>query len=206
MSELTVALKDCGAIQYGDFTLASGAKSEYYIDIKKASTNPKVLYMISIQMAELMQEKNIRPDRIAGVVLGSVPLAAALSLATGIPYVMVRKEKKDHGTGKLIEGDLNPGDKVLVVEDVVTTAGSSIAAIKTLRENGAVVDTALSVIDRESGGEQNYAEIGVKFLSLVKASEIRKEKQGGPIPTAASADYARGAPTSSCPTAHTTRG
>jgi orotate phosphoribosyltransferase len=177
MSELTVALKDCGAIQYGDFTLASGAKSEYYIDIKKASTNPKVLYMISIQMAELMQEKNIRPDRIAGVVLGSVPLAAALSLATGIPYVMVRKEKKDHGTGKLIEGDLNPGDKVLVVEDVVTTAGSSIAAIKTLRENGAVVDTALSVIDRESGGEQNYAEIGVKFLSLVKASEILKEKQ-----------------------------
>ena len=124
-----------------------------------------------------MQEKNIRPDRIAGVVLGSVPLAAALSLATGIPYVMVRKEKKDHGTGKLIEGDLNPGDKVLVVEDVVTTAGSSIAAIKTLRENGAVVDTALSVIDRESGGEQNYAEIGVKFLSLVKASEILKEKQ-----------------------------
>jgi orotate phosphoribosyltransferase len=124
-----------------------------------------------------MQEENIRPDRIAGVVLGSVPLAAALSLATGIPYVMVRKEKKDHGTGKLIEGDLNPGEKVLVVEDVVTTAGSSIAAIKTLRENGAVVETAMSVIDRESGGEENYAEIGVRFLSLVKASEILKEKK-----------------------------
>lgn len=157
--------------------MASGAKSEYYIDIKKASTNPKVLYMISILMAEKMQDENLRPDRIAGVVLGSVPLAAALSLATSIPYVMVRKEKKDHGTGKLIEGDLNPGDKVLVVEDVVTTAGSSIAAIKTLRENGAVVDTAMSVIDRESGGEENYAEIGVRFLSLVKASEILKEKK-----------------------------
>ena len=177
MSELTTALRDCGALQFGDFTLASGAKSEYYIDIKKASTNPKVLYMISLEMAQKMQDENIRPDRIAGVVLGSVPLAAALSLATGIPYVMVRKEKKDHGTGKLIEGDLNPGDKVLVVEDVVTTAGSSIAAIKTLRENGAVVDTAMSVIDRESGGEENYAEIGVKFLSLVKASEILKEKK-----------------------------
>ena len=175
MSELTTALRDCGALQFGDFTLASGAKSEYYIDIKKASTNPKVLYMISILMAEKMQDENLRPDRIAGVVLGSVPLAAALSLATGIPYVMVRKEKKDHGTGKLIEGDLNPGDKVLVVEDVVTTAGSSIAAIKTLRENGAVVDTAMSVIDRESGGRDNYAEIGVEFYSLVKASEIVKE-------------------------------
>jgi len=177
MSELTAALRDCGALQFGDFTLASGAKSEYYIDIKKASTNPKVLYMISLEMAQKMQDENIHPDRIAGVVLGSVPLAAALSLATGIPYVMVRKEKKDHGTGKLIEGDLNPGDKVLVVEDVVTTAGSSIAAIKTLRENGAVVETAMSVIDRESGGEENYAEIGVRFLSLVKASEILKEKR-----------------------------
>ena len=177
MSELTTALRDCGALQFGDFTLASGAKSEYYIDIKKASTNPKVLYMISILMAEKMQDENLRPDRIAGVVLGSDPLAAALSLATGIPYVMVRKEKKHHGTGKLIEGDLNPGDKVLVVEDVVTTAGSSIAAIKTLRENVAVVDTAMSVIDRESGGEENYAEIGVRFLSLVKASEILKEKK-----------------------------
>lgn len=177
MSELTAALRDCGALQFGDFTLASGAKSEYYIDIKKASTNPKVLYMISLEMAQKMQDENLHPDRIAGVVLGSVPLAAALSLATGIPYVMVRKEKKDHGTGKLIEGDLNPGDKVLVVEDVVTTAGSSIAAIKTLRENGAVVETAMSVIDRESGGEENYAEIGVRFLSLVKASEILKEKR-----------------------------
>ena len=177
MSELTQALRDCGALKFGRFVLASGAVSEYYIDIKKASTDPKVLYMMSIMMAEKMQDENIRPDRIAGVVLGSVPLAAALSLATGIPYVMVRKEKKDHGTGSLIEGDLNPGDKVLVVEDVVTTAGSSIAAIKTLRDNGAVVEDALSVIDRESGGEENYAEIGVKFYSLVKASEILKEKK-----------------------------
>jgi len=177
MSDLTEALKECGALQFGDFTLASGAKSEYYIDIKKASTNPKVLRHISLQMAQKMKEENIHPDRIAGVVLGSVPLAAALSLATDIPYVMIRKEKKDHGTGKLIEGDLNPGDKVLVVEDVVTTAGSSIAAIKTLRENGAVVESAMSVIDRESGGEQNYAEIGVKFYPLVKASEVLKNRK-----------------------------
>ena len=84
MSELTKALKDCGALQFGDFTLASGAKSEYYIDIKKASTNPEVLYMFSVMMAEKMQAENIRPDRIAGVVLGSVPLAAALSLATSL--------------------------------------------------------------------------------------------------------------------------
>ena len=172
MSELTQALKDCGALQFGDFTLASGAKSSYYIDIKKASTNPRVLYLISQLMAIKMQDLNIRPDRIAGVVLGAVPLAAALSLATGIPYVMIRKEKKDHGTGKLIEGDLEAGDKVLVVEDVITTAGSSVKAIQTLREAGASVTDVISVIDREGGGRENLADIGVDFHPLVRASEL----------------------------------
>jgi orotate phosphoribosyltransferase len=177
MSELSQALTDCGALQFGEFTLASGAKSDYYIDIKKASTNPKVLYLISQLMAEKMQDQNIRPDRIAGVVLGSVPLAAALSLATGVPYVMIRKEKKDHGTGKLIEGDLNPGDKVLVVEDVITTAGSSIKAIHTLREAGAQVTDVISVIDREGGGRENLEAEGVRFSPLVIASELVKEKR-----------------------------
>ena len=172
MSELTQALKDCGALQFGDFTLASGARSSYYVDIKKASTNPKVLYLISHLMAIRMQDLNIRPDRIAGVVLGSVPLAAALSLATGVPYVMIRKEKKDHGTGKLIEGDLEAGDRVLVVEDVITTAGSSIKAIETLRAAGAVVTDVISVIDREGGGRENLAEAGVDFHPLVKASDL----------------------------------
>ena len=174
MSELSEALKECGALQFGEFTLASGAKSDYYIDIKKASTNPKVLRLIARLMAQKMRDEGIQADRIAGVVLGSVPLATALSLETGIPYVMIRKEKKDHGTGKLIEGDLNAGDRVLVVEDVITTAGSSIKAIGTLREAGAVVEHVISVIDREGGGAENLAEAGVDFRPLVKASELVK--------------------------------
>lgn len=174
MNEMVKALKDCGALQFGDFTLASGAKSSYYIDIKRASTDPKVLYLISQLMAEKIQSSGIKVDRIAGVVLGSVPLAAALSLATGIPYVMVRKEKKDHGTTKLIEGVLNKGDNVLVVEDVITSAGSSITAIGTLRENGANVTTIMSVIDRESGGPEALAKIDVKLIPLVRASELLK--------------------------------
>jgi len=176
MSELSKALEDCGALQFGDFTLASGAKSNYYIDIKKASTNPQVLYLISQVMAEKMQDENLRPNRIAGVVLGSVPLAAALSMAVGIPYVMVRKEKKDHGTGKLIEGDLNTGDKVLVIEDVITTAGSSVKAIETLREAGADIIGVLSVIDREGGGRENLKSIGVELWALVKGSEVLKDR------------------------------
>lgn len=169
---MSQALTDCGALQIGDFTLASGAKSSYYIDIKKASTNPDVLRLIAQQMADNLRNSAIKVDRIAGVVLGSVPLAAALALETGIPYVMIRKEKKDHGTGKLIEGTLNIGDKVLVVEDVITSAGSSISAIEILRREGAVVENVFSVIDRESGGSENLKQIGVTLLPLVKASEL----------------------------------
>lgn len=176
MSEMEKALKDCGALQFGDFTLASGAKSKYYIDIKKASTDPKVLKLIARLMSENLKRSGLKIDRIAGVVLGSVPLATALSLETGIPYVMVRKEKKDHGTGKLIEGVLNKGDRVLVTEDVITSAGSSIAAIKTLRDEGAIVENVFSVIDREAGGEKALADIGVKLTPLVKASELLKEQ------------------------------
>ncbi|MDR0198874.1 MAG: orotate phosphoribosyltransferase [Methanomassiliicoccaceae archaeon] len=174
MNEMKKALKDCGALQFGDFTLASGAKSDYYIDIKKASTDPKVLYLMSQLMAEKVQASGKKYDRIAGVVLGSVPLAAALSLATGIPYVMVRKEKKDHGTSKLIEGTLSKGDSVLVVEDVVTSAGSCVSAIGTLREHGASVEDIMAVIDREAGGREALKGIGVTLISLVKASDLLK--------------------------------
>ncbi len=174
MADLKQALKDCGALQFGDFTLASGAKSKYYIDIKRASTDPKVLKLIAEGMAAKLKELGLKVDRIAGIVLGSVPLAAALSLETGIPYVMVRKEKKDHGTGKLIEGVLNSGEKVLVVEDVITSAGSSVKGIATLRAEGAVVENVFSVIDREAGGSDALAEIGVKLSPLVRASELLK--------------------------------
>ncbi|MBO5653960.1 MAG: orotate phosphoribosyltransferase [Candidatus Methanomethylophilaceae archaeon] len=172
MSKMSQALTSCGALQFGEFTLASGAKSSYYIDIKKASTNPEVLKLIAELMAENLRNSGLKVDRIAGVVLGSVPLAAALALETGIPYVMIRKEKKDHGTGKLIEGDLNIGDKVLVVEDVITSAGSSMTAIETLRKEGAVVENVYSVIDRESGGADNLKQIGVSLTPLVRASEL----------------------------------
>ncbi len=172
MDDLHQALKDCGALQFGDFTLASGAKSKYYIDIKKASTDPKVLKLIAGKMAAQLKDMGLKVDRIAGIVLGSIPLATALALETGIPYVMVRKEKKDHGTGKLIEGTLNEGDKVLVVEDVITSAGSSVVSIKTLREAGAVVEDVFSVIDREAGGTEALKEIGVRFSPLVRASDL----------------------------------
>jgi len=169
--DLKSALVGCGAILYGDFTLASGKKSKYYIDIKKATTDPKVLGLVADLMArELAKGPSVQ--RIAGVALGSVPLAVALSLRTGIPFVMVRKEKKDHGTGKLIEGQMLPGEKVLVVEDVITSAGSAVYAVETLRQAGAVVDTVMSVVDREEGGRAVLNGMGVEMKALITASKI----------------------------------
>lgn len=175
MTDLKKALEACGALQFGDFTLASGAKSSYYIDIKKASTKPEVLGEIARTMAAKMKELGLRPKRVAGVVLGSIPLATALSLETGIPLLMVRKERKDHGTGRLVEGDLEAGDDVLVVEDVITTAGSSMKAINELRGEGANVSRVFSVIDREGGGRENLAGIGVELFALVKGSDLLRD-------------------------------
>jgi orotate phosphoribosyltransferase len=172
MQELINALEECGALRFGDFTLASGAKSDYYIDIKMASTDPKVLGLISRLMAERMRQEGIKPQVIAGVVLGSIPLVTALSLETGIPFVMIRKEKKEHGTSKLIEGVLPAGARTLVVEDVITSAGSALFAVDLLRQAGAEVDTVLSVIDRESGGPQALQAKDVRLVPLLRASQI----------------------------------
>jgi orotate phosphoribosyltransferase len=174
-TKLKEALKACQALQYGDFTLASGKRSKYYIDIKRASTDPAILSYIAEAMEAEMRRRAMKVDAIAGVVLGSVPLAVALSLRTGIPYVMVRKEKKDHGTGKLIEGTLKDGARVLVVEDVVTSAGSSAEAVAILRNAGAKVDSVLAVIDRQEGGAARLAEIGIELLPLLTAEEVLRD-------------------------------
>lgn len=172
---LKEALKECGALIYGDFTLASGKKSGYYIDIKKASTDPHVLAEITEEMDSLLIAKEVVVDRIAGVVLGSIPLAVALSLRTGMPFVMVRKERKGHGTGKLIEGALAQNDRVLVVEDVVTSAGSSMEAIAILRDAGAKVDLVLTVIDRQEGGAERLREMGVELMPLLTAQDVLRD-------------------------------
>ena len=110
-------LKNCGAIQFGRFVLTSGAVSEYYIDIKKASTNPKTLRTIAQSLSDYVEGY----DMIAGMELGAVPLIVALSLETDLPYVIIRKEQRSHGTGKQIEGETVSGKKVLIIEDVTTS-------------------------------------------------------------------------------------
>jgi orotate phosphoribosyltransferase len=171
--KLIQQLKDCGAIKFGRFVLTSGALSDYYIDIKKASTEPKTLRLIAQEMSSYTKGY----DMLAGMELGAVPLVVALALETGIPYVIIRKEKREHGTGKQIEGGDVKGKNVLIVEDVTTSGGSVVKTIQILRENQAEVEKVLAVVDRESGAKEQLKKLEVEFIPLVSVSEILKNKE-----------------------------
>ncbi|KYK30466.1 MAG: orotate phosphoribosyltransferase [Thermoplasmatales archaeon SG8-52-3] len=166
--ELVKLFKECGAIKFGRFVLTSGAVSDYYIDIKKASTNPFILKKIAKEMAEYTEGYDI----IAGMELGAVPLIVALSLETNIPYVIIRKEKRDHGTSKQIEGDDVKNKRVLIIEDVTTSGGSVIKSINAIRNNQGKVDEVLVVVDRDSGAEKKLQNLDVNFIPLLSVSDI----------------------------------
>ena len=164
------ALKACGAVKFGDFTLASGKSSTYYIDIKKASTDPSTLKVIAREAGKVTN--GLELDAVGGVVLGGVPLATAVSLETDLPLVLIRKSEKDYGTGGRFVGDFKEGSRILLLEDVTTSGGSVMDAIKAIRDAGAVVDRVITVVDRESGAEKGLADMGVKLVPLVRASDL----------------------------------
>jgi len=162
------ALRKCGAVKYGDFILTSGKRSSYYVDIKAAVTRPDMLRIIARGMAPHAAGY----EKIAGVALGAVPIAVAVSLETDLRYIMVRKEVREHGTQKPFEGELVRGEKVLFVEDVVTTGGTLVKAILDLREKGAVIDRVVCVVDRQEGGQESLSGIGVSLYSLLTAKDL----------------------------------
>lgn len=168
--ELIKLLKECGAIKFGKFVLTSGAVSDYYIDIKKASTRPKILKELANAMADYTEGYDI----LAGMELGAVPLVVALSLETNIPYVIIRKEKRKHGTGKQIEGNEIKDKRVLLIEDVTTSGGSVIKSIDAIRNNQGKVDEVLVIVDRESGAEEKLQNLDVNFIPLLSVSDILK--------------------------------
>lgn len=168
MQELAHLLISSGAVKFGDFVLTSGRKSSFYVDVKKASTKPGILSLISSGMSPLVQNE----DRLAGMELGAVPILVALALETGKSYMILRKGKREHGTGKQIEGEFKSGEKVLIVEDVATTGGSVVRSVDILREAGLIVERALVVVDREEGAAEALEEIGIELIPLIKMSQI----------------------------------
>ncbi|WP_393971500.1 orotate phosphoribosyltransferase [Oxyplasma meridianum] len=159
-------LLKCGAIKTGDFTLTSGKKSKYYVDIKESATDPAILAEIAAKFASL-----IKSEIIGGMELGAVPLTVATALETGKRYVIIRKERS-HGTKKLLIGTFKPGEIIDLLEDVVTTGGSVLKAAQTLRDAGAVVERSICVVDREEGAWDMLKENGIELISMVKISEI----------------------------------
>jgi len=160
------------ALLHGDFIRRSGRRSSVYLDKYRFETDPALLGPIGAALAQLATASDPRPDRLAGPELGAVPLAAAAALASGIPFLIVRKAAKDYATEGLIEGVFEQGERVLVIEDVVTTGGALIAAIEALRAAGLSVERALCVLDREEGGEEGLAELGVRLEPLFRRADL----------------------------------
>lgn len=168
-AELVETLKRSGAVKFGDFTLSSGRKSKYYVDKYVFETDPACLEMIGERIASMIPPGT---QRLAGIEIGSIPLAAIASVKSRVPFVIVRKEKKGYGTNKLVEGVFSTGENVLVIEDVVTTAKGALGAIRSLREAGLIVEEIICVVNREEGGREALEKEGIKVRSLVTASEL----------------------------------
>ena len=171
---LAEQLRDAALLE-GDFVLRSGKRSTYYLDKYRFSTRPDLLQPLGEAIAAAVREHAPEAVRIAAPELGAVPLAAAASLASGLPFVIVRGKAKEYGTANRIEGVYAEGDCVCLVEDVVTSGGAAIEAVEAVREAGMRVSTAVCVVDREEGGVDALARAAVRLWPLFRASELRKD-------------------------------
>jgi orotate phosphoribosyltransferase len=156
----------------GDFLLRSGRRSRYYLDKYRFETDPVLLAGLGSALAELARSHAPDVELLAGPELGAVPLAAVTSIETGLPYVIVRKQAKDYGTANRLEGVFEPGARVCVVEDVVTSGGALLSAVDALRAAGLHVSAAICVVDREEGGAEAIASAGVAFRPLYTTSDL----------------------------------
>jgi orotate phosphoribosyltransferase len=156
----------------GDFVLRSGKRSRYYLDKYRFETRPEILAALGERIAARIGEVAPAATRIAGPELGAVALAAAASLSSGLPFLLVRKEAKGYGTENRLEGGFAAGEEVCLVEDVVTSGGAAADAVDALREAGLECRAAVCVVDREEGGADALARKAVRLHALFRAREI----------------------------------
>jgi orotate phosphoribosyltransferase len=157
------------ALKFGDFTLASGKKAKYYLDCRQITLDSGGAQLIGAGMLELLAPS--MPTLVGGMAIGADPITAAILTLAGVENkslrgVMVRKEAKQHGTGKLVEGPFQAGESIAIVEDVVTTGGSSLLAIERCEEVGLKVQRVLAIIDRLEGGREAFAARGYELTTL----------------------------------------
>ncbi len=156
----------------GDFLLRSGKRSRYYLDKYRFETRPELLRPIGERIAATVREHAPDATRLGAPELGAVALAAAASLDSGLPFLIVRKEAKEYGTANRLEGPYEEGECICLVEDVVTSGGALLDSVAALRDAGLVVHTAVCVVDREEGGADALARHAVRLRPLFRASEL----------------------------------
>lgn len=168
---LIAAIRERSLLE-GDFLLRSGKRSSYYLDKFRFETVPELLEPIGARIAAKAVEVEPEAERFACPTLGAVVLAAAASLASGKPFVIVRDEAKEYGTANQLEGAYEPGDRVILIEDVVTSGGAAVDAVRAVRQASLECRTAICVIDREEGGSDALARLGVRLYPLFRAAEV----------------------------------
>lgn len=164
--ELAARVREAALLE-GDFVLSSGERSSFYVDKYLFSTEPDLLRDVAAALAGTIPEG---VERLAGVELGAVPLVVAVALSTGLPYVIVRKSEKDYGTGKGVEGDFEPGERVALIEDVVTTGTQAVKAARRLSEAGVEVVRISAVLDRRGEVSEHLDEFS--FESLLRVDDL----------------------------------
>jgi uridine monophosphate synthetase len=177
LRELAVALADIGAVKFGEFVLASGKTSPVYVDLRLLASHPGVLRLAGHAYADLLGRELGVGGESLDVVLAAIPYAAlpigtAVSLETGLPLIYPRKEAKTHGTGRAIEGEFRPGDRAVVLDDVITTGGSKLQAIEPLAAAGLKVEDVIVLIDREQGGREELEAAGYRLHAVLRLSEM----------------------------------
>jgi orotate phosphoribosyltransferase len=168
---LLAALRERAYLE-GDFVLRSGKRSTYYLDKYRFETVPDLLEALGARLAARVAEVEPSAARLAGPELGAVALAAAASLASRLPFLIVRAEAKAYGTGNRLEGAHAAGETVVLIEDVVTSGGAAADAVRAVRQAGLLCRTAICVIDREEGGVDALARLGVRLHPLFRAAQL----------------------------------
>jgi orotate phosphoribosyltransferase len=160
------------ALLEGDFVLRSGKRSSWYLDKYRFETEPAILRALGEALANEVHECEPDAVRLAGPALGAVALAASAAMASGLPFIIVRGETKEYGTAKRIEGPFEQGELVCLLEDVVTSGGALAEAVSAVRDEGLVVRNAVCVVDREEGGSDALARLGVRLRPLFRAHDL----------------------------------
>lgn len=172
------------SVKRGDFVLASGARSSYYVDCRTTTTHAEGQFLVGQTGWELLRASGLRPEVVGGLTMGADPVSYAIAYTSwveGEPVhaFSVRKQAKEHGTGKRIEGCFIPGARVVVIEDVITSGGSALQACDAVEAEGGVVMGVLAVLDRESGGREKIEERGYRVLTLFRISELLEVRSAG---------------------------